>query len=92
MLYDIGTSLCNHHSAQWAIGSISCLALALDSPARPLEQMLQAYGVSSLIGHHFFTSDTPVFALDQLAERPYPVARFSKVGEVDAPSRSCFGA
>jgi hypothetical protein len=60
----------------------------LDSLTQLLEQILQAHGVSSLISYHFFTSGTPVFALDQLAERLYPVAQISKVGESDAPSQS----
>jgi hypothetical protein len=29
-----------------------------------------------------------VFALDQLVEKPYPVAQVSKVEEVDVPSHS----
>lgn len=42
-----------------------------------------------MVGHHFFSVDTPIFALDQLAERPYPVAQVSKLSEVDAPRPSC---
>ena len=88
-LYDIGTFLSNHHSAQQVISSISCLAFASSSLAQPLGQVLQAYGAITPAGHHFFTSGTPVFALDQLVEKPYPVAQVSKVEEVDAPSHSC---
>ena len=88
-LYDIGTFLSNHHSAQQVISSISCLAFASSSLAQPLGQVLQAYSAITPAGHHFFTSATPAFALDQLVEKPYPVAQVSKVEEVDAPSHSC---
>ena len=62
---------------------------ALSSLAQPLGQVLQAYGAITPARHHFFTSGTPVFVLDQLVEKPYPVAQVSKVEEVDAPSHSC---
>ncbi|KAH7394778.1 hypothetical protein BKA66DRAFT_567164 [Pyrenochaeta sp. MPI-SDFR-AT-0127] len=90
-LYDIGTSLNSDRLAQWKISSISCLAFSLRSMPRQLDQTLQSQGFQHIVGHHFFSVDTPIFALDQLAERPYPVAHVSKQGEIDAPRSCCPG-
>lgn len=43
-----------------------------------------------MVGHHFFSGASPVFALDQLAS-PFPRAIVAKLDDTDAPSSSCPG-
>lgn len=53
--------------------------------------MLRAQGFE-LVGHHFFSLDTPVFSMDQLGEVPFPVAVVRKFAETDAPARPHSGS
>jgi hypothetical protein len=53
--------------------------------------MLRFQGFKQLLGHHFFDHDTPVFALDQLHQAPYPIALVQKLDETDAPTTSYMG-
>lgn len=57
-----------------------------------LDPILDGFqGFRNLAGHHFFDGETPVFALDQLNQAPYPTARVRKLAEADAPASSCPG-
>ncbi len=51
---------------------------------------MQSLGYEHLIGHHFFSGGSPVFALDQLAT-PSPLTIVGKLNETDAPRASCPG-
>ena len=90
-LYDIGTHLNNDPFARWTIPSISPLALSLSSLPERFTQNLQSLGFEHLVGHHFFSGASPVFALDQLSTSQYPLTVLAKLNETDAPSSSCPG-
>lgn len=49
------------------------------------------FGAHYLLGHHFFENQSPVFALDQLSQSPYPLAVVSKAAESVAPVSSFDG-
>jgi hypothetical protein len=78
--------------AKWTIPSISPLALSLSSQPKRFTQNLQSLGYEHMLGHHFFSGASPVFALDQLSTSPYPLTVLSKLNETDAPGASCPGA
>ncbi|KAJ4332839.1 hypothetical protein N0V87_008052 [Didymella glomerata] len=89
-LYDIGTHLSTDPFARWTIPSISPLALSLSTAPARFTQNLQSLGYEHMVGHHFFSGASPVFALDQLAS-PYPMTILAKLNETDAPATSCPG-
>jgi hypothetical protein len=89
-LYDIGTHLSTDPFARWTIPSISPLALSLSTAPVRFTQNLQSLGYEHMVGHHFFSGASPVFALDQLTS-PYPMTILAKLNETDAPSTSCPG-
>ncbi|KAA8621981.1 repeatdomain containing protein [Pyrenophora tritici-repentis] len=84
-LYDIGTGLKDNPLAAEIIGCISPLAFFLGPSIEQLSLALRLRGFQHLLGHHFFHLSTPVFALDQLAQTPYPIAQVSKLRETKAP-------
>ncbi|KAL1597533.1 hypothetical protein SLS59_007230 [Nothophoma quercina] len=90
-LYDIGTHLNSDPFAKWTIPSITPLALSLSSQPTRFTQNLQSLGFEHLVGHHFFSGASPVFALDQLSTSPYPLTVLAKLNETDAPGSSCPG-
>lgn len=55
-------------------------------------QNLQSLGYDHLIGHHYFSAGSPVFALDKLAITPFPLTVVGKLAETDAPKTSCPGS
>lgn len=60
-----------------------------------LEWNLKSQGYEHITGHHFFAkiseTNTPMFAFDQLAMKPYPLAQVGKLNETDAPATACPG-
>jgi hypothetical protein len=60
-----------------------------------LANYLKKHGYDRIIGHHFFSQQNgtsiPVFALDQLAQSPYPAALVSRFDAADAPATSHSG-
>jgi hypothetical protein len=50
---------------------------------------MKLHGYNHVLGRHFFTLRkqiaTPVFALDRLAQIPYPEAQVSKIDSANAP-------
>lgn len=62
---------------------------------KALEDFLESQGYNHIIGHHFFNrlngTNIPVFAFDQLAQTPYPIARVVKISGADAPKYACPG-
>lgn len=89
-MYDIGSQLStNLLTAKWRIPAISGLALRLSIHPKGLETYLRLEGFNRVVGHHFFGvsngTNTPVFALDQLTQSPYPIAQVSRVDGTDAP-------
>jgi hypothetical protein len=92
-LYDIGTALKGNPLAADIIAFLSPLAFSLcqhpQHPQHPqhtqhVDLALRLQGSQHLLGHHYFHLSTPVFALDQLPQLPYPVARVSKLDETPA--------
>ncbi|KAF1931190.1 uncharacterized protein M421DRAFT_90280 [Didymella exigua CBS 183.55] len=89
-LYDIGTHLSTDPLARWTIPSISPLALSLSTSPIRFVQNLQSLGYEHMVGNHFFSGASPVFALDQLPS-PFPTTIVAKLNETDAPTASCPG-
>jgi hypothetical protein len=65
------------------------MALSLVTQRTVFEAYLKKQGYNHVLGRHFFTllnkTASPVFALDRLAQSPFPEAQVSKINSTDAP-------
>jgi hypothetical protein len=68
------------------ISTLSGLVLSLSTNPKVVNAALGLLKYSNVVGHHFFQSrnniSAPIFALDSLPERPYPVADVVKIEAV----------
>jgi hypothetical protein len=94
-LYDIGSKLNLDHAAKSKIAMIAGKALSSVPQPTEFEDYMKLQGYSHVLGRHFFAlrkqTAVPTFALDQLAQTPYPEAQVSKIESVNAPESAYSG-
>jgi hypothetical protein len=88
-LYDIGSKLDLDHAAKSKIVTLAGRALSISPRPTDFKNFMKLQGYNHVLGRHFFTlrkqTAIPTFALDQLAQTPYPEAQVSKIESVNAP-------
>jgi hypothetical protein len=76
-------------AARWKITTIAGIALSLVTQETVFEAYLKKQGYNHVLGRHFFSllnkTASPVFALDRLAQSPFPEAQVSKINSTEAP-------
>jgi hypothetical protein len=77
------------------ISGVVLFLSALGIYPKILEVFLMLKGYNHAIGHHYFENrngtSTPVLALDQLPQDPYPMAKVSRIDGADTPQSAYSG-